>query len=148
MLSLNYRWDSLITCGSYVESVSRVCLCWGTLRISLKDNSDAGIYSAEKSFWKPAAPPQFAALSYAVEKNSHMFPPNTHSRTFCTVFSRVPPNLGNNCQTRSCLRRLSARAAETAPVRYKSNNGWEFLYGWATPNKTCSWSCVLLFQVG
>lgn len=79
-----------------------------------------------------------------------MFTKHTHSRTFCTVFSCMLPNLENNCRTRSRLRQLSARTAEIAPVQYKSSNGWEFLYGWVTPNKTSSWRhcSVLLFNVG
>lgn len=113
-----------------------VCLCCGTLRMSLKENFDVRIYSLEKSFRIPPLLPVCSSLM-------HMF--WREPVTFCTEFSCVLPSL--NCRTRSCLRRLS-ESSWGGSVQYKSSNGWEFSYGWATPNKTCSQSCVLLLHVG
>lgn len=138
--------------GFYVKGVSRVWLRWGTLGISLRENSDMKIYSAEKSAWNQQLLP-ITALS-CVAENSHCFTrchqthTNTHTAEHFVQYS------AESCPTWKITATLNHawgdRAAGMTPVQYKSNNGWEFLYGWATPNKTCSWRhcSVLLLHVG
>ena len=89
---------------------------------------------------------QFAALSYGCRKISLLYMLSHTHRTFCTMLSCVLPNLEITAKPNHALGVSQQEAAETAQCSTKAIMGEEFLYGWAAPNKTCSWSGVCFYS--
>lgn len=90
-----------------------------------------------KILQKPAAPPnlQLSRTVCVVEK-SHQTQRNIlYSIQLCAA----QPALQNSSLSESSW---------DGSVRYKSSNGWEFLYGWATPNKTHEAVCFYSMLAG
>lgn len=112
---------------SHVERLTGV----STSKISLKE------FTAQRNPFVTSR----SSRSYAVEKSHRFTHQHTHTHTHLqqNILYSIQQRAAqpeNNCQTRSSLRRPLGESSWDGSVQCQSNNGWEFLYGWAPPNKT------------